>query len=150
MGIWSGTKKVASHLVNVRVDKWVGYNELKNTSNYILFIMTSLIKPKQTKVKESFEEATQRLQLSTDDVARQAIQFQRWTVIFIGLALGLLGYAVYLFQQGNIMGMIMTLALMLYASYQAFHFNFWLYQMKEQRLGCTFKEWLFDTFRKNA
>ncbi len=150
MGIWSGTKKVASHLVNLRVDKWIGYSYLKDTLHFFLDISKSLFKPEQVRIHESFEEATQRLHLNAEDLNQRAKQFQRWTCVFLLLALGLLAYTIYIFRQNNFMGTCMSLGLVLYACSQALKFHFWRYQIQQQRLGCSLKECLYATFRKNA
>jgi hypothetical protein len=150
MGIWSGTKKAASHLVNVRVDKWIAYSYLKDTLNFFLDISKSLFKPEHTQIQESFEEATKRLHLNSEDLIQRATLFQRFTFIFLVITLGLLIYAIYIFQQNNLMGTCMTICLALYAGYQAFKFHFWRYQIQKQRLGCSLKECLYASFRKNV
>lgn len=151
MGVWNGTKKVAGHFFNFRVDKWVAYHYLKDTLNYILFILRSLAKPEQTQIEESFQEAVVRLQLEPEDLKKRAKQLKHWCFLFLGIALGLLLYTVYIFKQSNWMGTAMTLALMIYALYQAFRFHFWHYQLVHERLGCTLKESLssLSPFKEN-
>ena len=150
MGIWSGTKKVASHLVNLRVDKWISYTYLKDTLHFFLDLFKSLFKIEQAKIQESFEEATERLQLNSEDLIQRTKHFQRWTLVFLLLALSFLAYAIYIFRQHNLMGACMTLGLVLCASMQALKFHFWRYQIQKQRLGCSLKECLYATFRKNV
>lgn len=140
MGIWNGTKKVTGHLVNARVDKWIAYRYLKDTLHYIFFILKSLTKPEQAHIEESFQEAIERLNLSQKDLEHRAKQLKIWRLLFLGISFGLLLYAFYTFKLHNWMGTGMTLALMLYAGYQAFRFHFWHYQLQQQRFGCTLRE----------
>lgn len=150
MGFWSGTKKVTGHLVSVRADKWISYPYLKSTLLHMGFILKSLVKPEHARIEESFEEALVRLNLSPEDLACKAKELNRWRVLFLGLAVGLLGYAVYTVTQHNWMGTLMTFTLMLYALSQSFRFHFWHYQLQQQRLGCTLKECLYHSLRKHA
>lgn len=149
MGFWSGGKKVAGHLVDVRVDKWVSYSYLKAVLSYLISILQSLTKPEQTHIQESFQDATERLNLSADDLSLKAKQLQRLRSLFLYLTFGLLSYAYYTFINNNWMGTLMTLSLALYAAYQTFRFHFWHYQLTQQRLGCTLKECLYQSFRKH-
>jgi intracellular multiplication protein IcmV len=150
MGFWRNTRKVSGHFFSYRVDKWISYQYLKSTLMHMIFIVKSLPKAERARTKESFEEAILRLELSPQDLARKAKQLHQWRMLFLGLAVGLLGYALYTFSQDNGMGTLMALALMLYAVSQSFRFHFWHYQLKNKRLGCTLRECLYNSLRKHA
>jgi len=139
MGIF---KKVAGRLVDVRVDKWMSLSYLSETTNRFKGLLTDIVIPKKATYSETFEEAMLRLELTEADIEQRKKEFMRLWYFFVVLALAVLGYALYLAFAGTMIAALIAFCLSFYAFTQAFRFHFWLFQLKNRKLGCTFKEWL--------
>ncbi len=145
MGFWSGARKLAGTIVDVRVDRWMSYDLLKNTSQNTYRIAEDLIRTKQATYLETFEEAMARQGLTEEDINARKKEFTRLTYTYVTLALILLGYCGYMIFEKSLFGSSISFLLVLYCLTQAFRFHFWLFQLRERKLGCTFQEWLNST-----
>ena len=59
MGMFKSSKKVASRVVDVRVDKWVSLDYLSETADNFKVILLDSIIPKKGTYSETFQEAMQ-------------------------------------------------------------------------------------------
>lgn len=141
MGLWKSTKNIASKVFDVRVDKWMSLNYLKDVSGQTRSILKDLVIPKKATRSETFEQALERLHLTQDDIAQRKIEFTRLVYLFLGISLIIIGYAIYMIIKGYPLVGLISFCLSAYTLSQAFHFHFWLFQMKNRKLGCTIKEW---------
>lgn len=141
MGIFRSTKKLSTKIVDVRVDKWLSVDYLKETTNHFKVILIDIFVPKKPKFSESFEEALQRLELSEKDLQQRKEEFTRLFLFFTILSLSVISYGIYLAYKGSFGASLIAFCLSLYALTQAFRFHFWLFQLKNRKLGCTIKEW---------
>lgn len=91
---------------------------------------------------ETFEEAVKRMRLSEQDLEDRKKLFLRQTLIYLGVAFLVAGYGVYLAFQQSLMGMSLSLVVAALSFSYAFRSHFWLFQVKQKKLGCTFKEYL--------
>ena len=144
MGFWKTSKKVAGHIVDVRVDKWIGLDSIKQTTRGIYGSAKELVTPEQAARTETFEQALERLNLTEADLAKQKIQFTRLFYFFVVLAFTVFGYGIYIALQGNLLGFLIAFALTAYALSQAFRYHFWVFQITKRKLGCSIKDWLND------
>ena len=142
MGVF---KKVANRLVDIRVDKWMSLSYISETTNRFKGLLTEIVVPKKATYSETFEEAMLRLELTEADIMQRKKEFTRLCYFFVVLAIGVLGYALYLAFTGTMIAALIAFCLSFYAFTQAFRFHFWLFQLKHRKLGCTFKEWLNST-----
>ena len=141
MGLWKSTKNIASKIFDVRVDKWMSLSYVKDISGRTQYIVKDLIVPKKSTRIESFEEALIRLKLTEADITQRTIEFTRLVYLFLSLALIIISYAIYMIFKGSPVVGLIALCIALYTLSQAFHFHFWLFQMKNRKLGCTLSEW---------
>jgi len=144
MGFWNRTKKVVKPLVNVPA--WVGYDRLASSTRSIWDVIKGLFFPAKAEREETFEQAMERLNLTEEVLKQRVKEFHNlifmWAVIFCGVV----GYAIYLAWQGSWIGFIPAIAISLIPIAQMFRYHFWVFQIKQRKLGCTFKEWLNSSF----
>jgi intracellular multiplication protein IcmV len=121
---------------------WSDADRLKGFLFFIVNTVASFFVIKSNAVSESFAEARARLGL-TDAVlmARKKALF-RLSLLMFFLALLLLGYAMYQCLYATLLGSALTFSLMLLALVMAFRYHFWFFQIQQEKLGCSFKEWL--------
>lgn len=137
MGIISG---VTNTLKNA-----LGTGQLKTQANNLGKMAGDVLSiPKGPTSSETFEEALARLHLSEADIERRKIQFQRLARIYLILGAGIFLYMFYLIFKKAFFPTLGCLGLLLIVFSQFFRCSFWLFQMRERRLGCTFFEWLSE------
>lgn len=141
MGLFRKTKNLAGKVVDVRVDKWISLDYLKETTGHIRSILDDILIPKRARYSETFEEAMKRLSLTEADLVRQERDFTRLFYFFVALSTAIILYGLYLAFKGSFVPALIAFCLSLYSFSQAFRFHFWLFQIKHRKLGCTIKEW---------
>ncbi len=104
-----------------------------------------LFTPKSGGYQESFEEALVRLQLTEEDLKHRIREFGRLAFIFVSMAILSFIYTIYLCATEGGWGVILGFVITLFLLTRAFYFHFWLFQIKNRKLGCTIKEWLNST-----
>lgn len=142
MGMFKSSKKVASRVVDVRVDKWVSLEYLGETADNFKVILLDSIIPKKATYSETFEEAMQRLELTEADLLLRQKEFTQLFYFFLTLSVLIIGYALYLSFTSSMVTTLIAFCLSIYTLAQAFRFHFWLFQLKNRKLGCTVKEWM--------
>lgn len=139
MGIF---KKVAGKVVDTRVDRWMSWGYIRETTDRFKVLFLDIVIPKKASTSETFEEAMQRLELTEADLALRKKEFTRLFYFFIVLAVIILAYALFMAYRGSLVTALIAFCLSVYALSQAFRFHFWLFQLKHRKLGCTIKEWM--------
>lgn len=150
MGLWSFGKKTAGFFFNVRVDQWLNFPLLKNTFKSTTQSAADLLKKNEARQEETYDEALINYHLSEKDINARKKEFARLFTIYIIIALLIFSYAIYIIINGNFWGFFIAFALTLYALAQAFKYHFWLFQIKQKKLGCTFREWLNSDSNTNS
>lgn len=128
---------------------WSDWDRIKASGEFVSNDAKSYFKINAAKRHESFEAARSRMKLSDEDLASRATALFRLSLIMLSIALGLFAYAIYHFIYGTIHAGIFSCALMMLALAMSFRYNFWSYQIKTQKLGCSFTEWYHYGLRKN-
>lgn len=141
MGLWKSTKNVASKIFDVRVDKWMSIPYLKEVSGRTGQLVKNLVIPKKATRKETFEQALERLNITEADLVERQKEFTRLVRLFLTLAFLIISYGLYMLVKGYPIVSLIAFCISLYTLSQAFHFHFWLFQMKNRKLGCTLTEW---------
>ncbi|AKQ33263.1 type IVB secretion system protein IcmV [Candidatus Coxiella mudrowiae] len=127
---------------------WVGYDQISGNEKTIKNLVDGLIdKPTQSAShKETFEECLRRFNLMEADIKKRMQTAIRIVILYLILNLGM-NCLYCLFIHGlplaSFVCVILTLLLWAYAFRE--HFNY--FQMRQPRLGCTFKEWFICTFK---
>ncbi len=142
MGFWRKTGKVLGHAVDFRVDRWLDWEGLRKSSLYFWYHGKRLFKPKPPADPESFEEAVERLNLTSEALTTQKKRYQYLSFLFLAMAIAIFVYATFITTLGNWRGAILSFALAVYALSQAFRFHFWYFQITQKKLGCAPSEWL--------
>ncbi|MCS5711141.1 type IVB secretion system protein IcmV [Candidatus Berkiella aquae] len=142
MGIFKSSKKAAGHIVDVRVDKWVSWDYLSESADNFKVILLDSIIPKKATYSETFEEALERLELTEADIAKRQKEFTQLFYFFLVLSLVIISYGLYLAFTGSMITALIAFCLSIYSLAQSFRFHFWLFQLKNRKLGCTIKEWM--------
>ena len=136
MGIVSGIKSMFN------ISTWMGTQQLKNQTKALNDVAQSLITPASPKYNESFDQALVRLKLTEDDLAHRTHEFKRLIAVFSFITFCLLLYFLYLLVEHAWLASAGCFGIMLVMIGQIFRYHFWLYQIRERKLGCTFREWL--------
>ena len=129
-------------LFDTRVDKWMSWDYLSETTSRIKGTVSTLAKPEQAKFHETFQEAMIRLGLTEEDLKKRHSEFTRLFILFVIIGLGIIGYAVYMAYLGHFGACLISFCLAGFSFAQAFKWHFWLFQIRHRKLGCTIKEWL--------
>ena len=150
MGLFRGIRKVAGKVVDVRVDKWMSFNTLKENTGKTTDMVKGVFTPEKATRKETFSQAMARLRLTEKDLAEREKEFMHLFLFFLGLGLCVIAYAVYMAIVGKFMIAFIAICIALYTFSQAFRFHFWLFQLKNRKLGCTLKEWFHSQIDKSS
>lgn len=127
--------------VKTTLSKAIDYERVKQQTKNISDIAKTVFEKQAPKRKESFEEALARLNLSEQDIHNRTKEFKRLIAVFLFLFVGLLVYLLYAIYEKAWIASLGTSGILLFVCAQLFRYHFWLFQIKQQRLGCTFREW---------
>lgn len=121
---------------------WIGWNGLSDQLRTTWAAIKELFTARKPERQETFEQAMQRFGLTDQDVELIRKRYFYYSVLFLVLAGIVLIYAFYLLIlrytfSGWLLGMAVTALLLS----NAFRYNFWFFQIKHKKLGCTFAEW---------
>jgi intracellular multiplication protein IcmV len=125
----------------VNFPKWMDAKRLKHQGKYISEVGKSLFVPQQRKQQETFEEAIARLQITETKLQENYRFFRIFCGISLILTLLILGYSFYLFYLAAWYGALVSLVLSGITLASAVRYHFWMYQIKQRRLGCSLTEW---------
>ena len=145
MGVFRTVGRGVKSLVNF--PKWMGYKSLLNNGVSLKEAVKGLFVPKQPVYQEDFEEAVKRLGLNEQLLEERKQQFFKRSVIFFLITCALFLYAVYLLFISNWLGALLAFVVTFIALSFTFREHFWYVQIKQRRLGCTFKEYLQGFFQ---
>jgi len=128
--------------------RWVGYNQLQSDSKTVGKIFKSVFeRSAKAEKKESFEEAVKRFNLTEEDIQKRMKSAKQLVMTFLGFGGILLAYMLYQWTVGHIIEGFICLVLAALTLSYAFREHFNLFQMRQRRLGCTYKEWFKSTFK---
>lgn len=141
MGFFGGFKKVASHIIDLRIDRWSDLKGNKDTAAYFFNLVRKLLKPEPPTPLEDFERVVEEQALTEAALHDKSEKYKALAMLFVLVAGLLFVYTLVLWYLDNLMGMCMSAALILYALSQAFRFHFWYFQIQQRKLGCSLGEW---------
>lgn len=145
MGIIRSIRKGFGHVFDLRVDKWMGVQNLKETAGYFSDQAKLLFSPSKMNSINRGNDKTAFI-LSPEELQEQSQRYKALVAFFLFMA-GLLAlYTAFILFQGNWMGATMTVALTIYALTCAFRYHFWNFQMQHQR-AVTITEWLKSSIK---
>jgi intracellular multiplication protein IcmV len=139
MKVTRAVGRVFKPLVNF--PRWMGLSQIWRQGQGIYRMIQDMRRPEQPIVRETFEEALKRLNISESDLKERMKFTYRFALIYTFFGLIFLAYTIYMIFHGllgSILGLLITALLFTFA----YREHFWYYQMKVRRLGCSFREWL--------
>ena len=145
MGFFRTTGKIFGSIVNIRVDQWLGLDYIKYSLGQTKTLVKNLFTVKKAESYETFEQAMKHFNITEEDLKQKEKELTNLFVIYLLTAFIILLYTVYSFYSGFLISGIMSLCITLYPLSMAFRFHFWLFQIRHRKLGCTLKEWWYNT-----
>lgn len=148
-----GVKKILKTGLNPK--QWLGLDVLKQQTKVLgqTFKASILLKDKANSEHyqpASFEECLEHYGISEEGLKKK-MRDSLWTVYFyLGLSVITLIYMIYQFKYHGILAGLMCVTLTLVLWVMGFREHFYLFQMRQRRLGCTVKEWFNSLFKKNG
>lgn len=145
MGFFSRVKDASGYIVNFKVNKWFGIDQVKDSSKNFLNLGRSVFIPQQSDHVETFEQAMQRLNITEAELKQRQKEFTRLMIVYLLISIAIFCYSIYIVvEHKNLMGFMMGFAVTLYSLTYVFRYHFWIYQIKNKKLGCTLREWFLD------
>ena len=133
-----------------QVKRWFGYEHIKRDGSAVKNIIKDTISlgkvGKKTKVTEDFAACMVRYNMTEADLKRRMGVSLRLAGLFALFGTGLFIYMIYLLFIGHILATLICLSLTMFVLARAYREHFNYFQMRQRRLGCTFKEWINFTF----
>ena len=148
-----GIKSILGRGLNPK--KWLGISTLKQDTSVLSQTFKSAILLKDKDHSDhykptSFDECMRHYNVSEDDL-KLKMRNSLWTVYFcLGLSVGTLSYMVYQFSHHMFLGGVMCITLTFLLWVMALREHFYLYEMRQRRLGCTLKEWFKSLVKSNG
>lgn len=125
----------------VDVGTWIGYAQLAQLTKMVGGTIKDLFTARKAEFDETFEEALKRLKLKEEDVQSKIRVFTFLSIFWFLVSIGMVFYGVYLAGNRSWYGFLACIGLSMVLLSQAFYYHFWMFQMKQRRLGCTFQDW---------
>lgn len=138
---------IGRNFLNVR--RWVSYDFLKSSGTDVYRSGRAVFKAPTIEKPESFDEALKRLNLSENDLEARLSNCYNTFVVFLVITCALALYTLYLLFHGVFMGAILALAVTVLVGMHAFKYHFWMFQIKNRKLGCSFDEWKSNKVNSN-
>lgn len=137
-----GFKRRVKSLFNLT--GWVGLNSIKEHGSLIRSLFSNVMaRPKASSEKmRTFDEAVEKFNLTEADLAAREKHFMQMSYIYgIILILGV-SYWLYLGFAGKWSAFVMMFSFNFMIFSFFFRESFWLMQLKQRKLGMSFKDWL--------
>jgi len=121
---------------------WLGVHELTGYTRLISRTLKTAFTPDKAQRVETFEQALERLDVTEAGLQHNAERYQLYAWFFIALsASACLASFYYLFHHGTFAGWCLAMVVAALFAANAFRFDFWHFQIKHRKLGCTVQEW---------
>lgn len=138
----SRIRAVFSAIFNVKY--WLDFERVKAFFLYLLGGIKKVTIPKRVKVVDktkSFTDTAEKLKLTAAQLQKRYLALYRYSLLMLTLCILLLSYGIYHLFYYNFLAALISVVLSGIALILAFRYHFWYFQIKEQKLGCTFSEW---------
>lgn len=129
------------------VPGWIGWDGITRHTDSLRQTAKKIFIPMPPETIETFEEATIRLNLTAEDIEKRSVSLRRLRCIFLGFSALIFGYACYELWTASVWLGCVIFAITGIPLAQAFRYDFWYFQIKNRKLGCSLKEWFLTRFR---
>lgn len=123
------------------VPRWINAKQYIDTNKTLYSKIKDTFRIDQAEREETFDAAMARLRVSEQDLQERFLANQRGLTIMLAFILLLCLYSFYLIYLGAIAGTLIILAVIALSAVRAFQYSFWNFQIKNRKLGCSFKNW---------
>ncbi len=137
--ILRGLKKIAKPFLDFPT--WMGAKDIKANTAMLFSAIKTIFTYNKPSQKETFAAAMIRLGLTENDLVQSSKQYKYMAVIYLGLAIITLLYAIFLLVKQHYLGGVPALCITLLFLVLAFRNHFWFFQIRQRKLGCTVREW---------
>lgn len=111
-------------------------------------IIKSVFKRSKATNPETFDEALERMSITEADLKERYLDYQKMYYLFLAVASALFLYSFYLLFTGFLFAFFLSLSVTALSAVMAFKRHFWMFQVRQRRLGCTLREWWQDVSGK--
>ncbi len=144
-----GFRSTFKSLFNVK--SWIGWETVSQNGSWIQGMFTSIIRrPKQSSIKETYDEACERYGYTPDFLINQENGFRKASLSYLGVFFVGLGYMGWLYYKQHRLaaGIMIPINFMLFSLF--FRESFWLMQLRHKKLGMTLRDWISFVVLKNG
>ncbi len=134
--MWRGVKPL------VDVPRWMGLGQIKKNASLIGTMAKGVFTTEKATRVETFSEASRRLNLSETELQQRQKQFHTLFFVFLIVGILLIIYFIYNLIAGEFFATLFSFVVACIAFVEAFRNHFWYTQMKNRKLGMSFKNWL--------
>lgn len=127
--------------VNVR--SWISLNQHVRISTNVFESIKPLYQVKQPEHQETFDEALKRLNLSENDLVARLKNFEIQAIIYGIFAGGVILYGCYLLAGWFLLPALLAWVIAAFFVLKWGQMRFWIFQLRERKLGCRWQEWWF-------
>jgi intracellular multiplication protein IcmV len=131
--------RVFTRIINIRV--WFDWDRMRSFSLFLVTGFKRLFVPQKPTRTESFAQAQKQYHLNDADLLVKQNALFRLSMVMVTAAFLIFIYAIYHIFYGTFRASIVSLVVMMIALVLAFRYHFWYFQIKNRKLGCTFKQW---------
>ena len=122
--------------------QWIDYEGLQAQNRALWLTIKNLFRLEKSERVETFEEAVQRLNLTEEDIQKAYRDYRIYSIFFFALGITLFVFAFYLLLvHSSFHAWVLALCASAFSLTVAFRYDFWAFQIKHRKLGCTFAEW---------
>lgn len=120
---------------------WLDFQGLKEQNATIFSVLKSLFVTAPPAREETYEQARERLGLTEEDTQASASLYRTYALFFGLIGLVVFLYSFYLLFTKVLMGFLLGLCVAGLFFAFAFKYDFWSFQIRQRKLGATFKDW---------
>jgi len=124
------------------------YDQVKGDANFIVRYVKKLFGGGWSKVKGEAKPMNEA-GYSKEQILAARRSFRIIFSIYVVMFFAVLVYLAYNIAHADYLLAVACLALLLLCVAQAFKYHFWLFQIKKNKLGCTFSEWFDHVLAKD-
>lgn len=121
---------------------------LKKSFGFIQTIFVGVFK-RESGTIETFDEAVERLKLTPEALAERKKIFKVQMLIYALGAVGVGAYTVYLMVHGHWYSVALSFLIVVFLVVSTLRSHFWIFQIKQRKLGCTLQEWLNASIKES-
>lgn len=128
-----------NRIINIRA--WFDLARIKAATTYLLNGTKKFLIPQSAEAGESFEQAVAKFKLTETDLKLKQKALWRLSVLMVTVAGLIFIYCCYNIFLGHFIAAGLSLIVTFIALVLGFRYHFWYFQIKQRKLGCTFRQW---------